>query len=204
MFERFTDRARQVVVYAQEEAQSLKHGYIGTEHLLLGVLRVEDGLGAKTLTSLEVSLEEVRAQVTRIVGLGEQAPAGQVPFTPVAKKVLELALREALRLGHNYIGTEHILLALATEGDGVAARILLDFGVDADKIRHEVGGGVGAVWLEHGPRGRRWRRPHRWQYHLLEGAQDDLQAKLDELGGGGWELVLRLDDGRLVFKRPCR
>ncbi len=140
MFERFTERARQVVVLAQEEARSLKHNYIGTEHLLLGLLREEEGVAARVLETLEVSVEEVRAAVVRIVGSGEESPQGQIPFTPRAKKVLELALREALSLGHNYIGTEHILLGLIREDEGVAARILLDLDAEPDKIRNEVMG----------------------------------------------------------------
>ena len=135
MFERFTERARQVVVLAQEEARTLKHNYIGTEHILLGLLREEEGLAARVLESLEITVEEVRSQVIRIVGAGEEVTSGQIPFTPRAKKVLELALREALSLGHNYIGTEHILLGLVRENEGVAARILLDFDADSDKIR---------------------------------------------------------------------
>src|SRR5665648_335579 len=147
MFERFTERARQVVVLAQEEARALKHNYIGTEHLLLGLLREEEGVAARVLDGLEVSVEEVRAAVVRIVGSGEESPQGQIPFTPRAKKVLELALREALSLGHNYIGTEHILLGLVRENEGVAARILLDS--DAEKIRNEV------IRMLSGPGGRR-------------------------------------------------
>ena len=138
MFERFTERARQVVVLAQEEARTLKHNYIGTEHILLGLLREEEGLAARVLESLDITVERVRAQVVRIVGSGEEVTSGQIPFTPRAKKVLELALREALSLGHNYIGTEHILLGLVRENEGVAARILLDFDADSDKIRNEV------------------------------------------------------------------
>jgi len=138
MFERFTERARQVVVLAQEEARALKHNYIGTEHLLLGLLREEEGVAARVLDGLEVSVEEVRAAVVRIVGSGEESPQGQIPFTPRAKKVLELALREALSLGHNYIGTEHILLGLVREDEGVAARILLDLDAEPEKIRSEV------------------------------------------------------------------
>ncbi len=138
MFERFTERARQVVVLAQEEARTLKHNYIGTEHILLGLLREEEGLAARVLESLEITVERVRAQVVRIVGSGEEVTSGQIPFTPRAKKVLELALREALSLGHNYIGTEHILLGLVRENEGVAARILLDFDADSEKIRNEV------------------------------------------------------------------
>src|SRR5438046_5384814 len=138
MFERFTERARQVVVLAQEEARTLKHNYIGTEHILLGLLREEEGLAARVLESLDITGERVRAQVVRIVGSGEEVTSGQIPFTPRAKKVLELALREALSLGHNYIGTEHILLGLVRENEGVAARILLDFDADAEKIRNEI------------------------------------------------------------------
>src|SRR5213596_188151 len=138
MFERFTERARQVVVLAQEEARTLKHNYIGTEHILLGLLREEEGLAARVLESLDITVEEVRAQVARIVGQGDEVTTGQIPFTPRAKKVLELALREALSLGHNYIGTEHILLGLVRENEGVAARILLDFDADSEKIRNEV------------------------------------------------------------------
>jgi ATP-dependent Clp protease ATP-binding subunit ClpC len=138
VFERFTERARQVVVLAQDEARALKHNYIGTEHILLGLLREEEGLAARVLESLDITVEEVRAQVARIVGQGDEVTTGQIPFTPRAKKVLELALREALSLGHNYIGTEHILLGLVRENEGVAARILLDFDADADKIRNEI------------------------------------------------------------------
>jgi ATP-dependent Clp protease ATP-binding subunit ClpC len=148
VFERFTERARQVVVLAQEEARILKHNYIGTEHILLGLLREEEGLAARVLESLEITVERVRAQVVRIVGSGEEVTSGQIPFTPRAKKVLELALREALSLGHNYIGTEHILLGLVRENEGVAARILLDFDADSEKIRNEV------IRMLSGPGGR--------------------------------------------------
>jgi ATP-dependent Clp protease ATP-binding subunit ClpC len=126
------------VVLAQDEARALKHNYIGTEHILLGLLREEEGLAARVLESLDITVEEVRAQVARIVGQGDEVTSGQIPFTPRAKKVLELALREALSLGHNYIGTEHILLGLVRENEGVAARILLDFDADAEKIRNEI------------------------------------------------------------------
>jgi ATP-dependent Clp protease ATP-binding subunit ClpC len=138
VFERFTERARQVVVLAQDEARALKHNYIGTEHILLGLLREEEGLAARVLEQLDITVEEVRAQVAHIVGQGDEVTTGQIPFTPRAKKVLELALREALSLGHNYIGTEHILLGLVRENEGVAARILLDFDADAEKIRNEI------------------------------------------------------------------
>jgi len=138
-----------VVVLAQEEARTLKHNYIGTEHILLGLLREEEGLAARVLESLDITTERVRSQVVRIVGSGEEVTSGQIPFTPRAKKVLELALREALSLGHNYIGTEHILLGLVRENEGVAARILLDFDADSDKIRNEV------IRMLSGPGGRR-------------------------------------------------
>jgi ATP-dependent Clp protease ATP-binding subunit ClpA len=138
LFERFTERAREVVVLAQDESRHLKHNYIGTEHLLLGLLREEEGLAARVLESLDITVEEVRAQVARIVGPGDETTTGQIPFTPRAKKVLELALREALSLGHNYIGTEHVLLGLVRENEGVAARILLDFDADAQTVRKEV------------------------------------------------------------------
>jgi ATP-dependent Clp protease ATP-binding subunit ClpA len=138
MFERFTERARQVVVLAQEEARGLKHNYIGTEHILLGLLREEEGLAARVLESLDITVERVRAEIVRIVGSGEEVTSGQIPFTPRAKKVLELTLREALILGHNYIGTEDILLGLVHEHGGVAARILLDFDADSEEIRSEV------------------------------------------------------------------
>ncbi|MGZ5324958.1 MAG: Clp protease N-terminal domain-containing protein, partial [Solirubrobacterales bacterium] len=151
MFERFTERARQVVVLAQEEARTLKHNYIGTEHILLGLLREEEGLAARVLESLDITVERVRSQVVRIVGSGEEVTSGQIPFTPRAKKVLELALREALSLGHNYIGTEHILLGLVRENEGVAARILLDFDADSEKIRNEV------IRMLSGPGGRQGR-----------------------------------------------
>src|ERR1044072_9140308 len=149
MFERFTERARQGVVLAQEEARTLKHNYIGTEHILLGLVREEEGLAARVLESLDITVERVRAQVVRIVGSGEEVTSGQIPFTPRAKKVLELALREALSLGHNYIGTEHILLGLVRENEGVAARILLDFDADSEMLRNEV------IRMLSGPGGRR-------------------------------------------------
>jgi ATP-dependent Clp protease ATP-binding subunit ClpC len=138
MFERFTEGARQVIVLAQEEARVLRHNYIGTEHLLLGLLREADGVAARVLGTLEVSLEAVRGEIQRVVGEGEHEVQGQIPFTPRAKKVLELALREALSLGHNYIGTEHILLGLVRESEGIAARILTEREVDADRVRQEV------------------------------------------------------------------
>src|SRR5690348_11934796 len=138
MFERFTDRARRVVVLAQEEARMLNHNYIGTEHILLGLIHEGEGVAAKSLESLGISLEGVRSQVEEIIGQGQQAPSGHIPFTPRAKKVLELSLREALQLGHNYIGTEHILLGLIREGEGVAAQVLVKLGADLNKVRQQV------------------------------------------------------------------
>ena len=138
MFERFTDRARRVVVLAQEEARMLNHNYIGTEHILLGLIHEGEGVAAKALESLGVSLDAVRTQVEEIIGQGQQAPSGHIPFTPRAKKVLELSLREALQLGHNYIGTEHILLGLIREGEGVAAQVLVKLGADLNRVRQQV------------------------------------------------------------------
>ncbi len=138
MFERFTDRARRVVVLAQEEARMLNHNYIGTEHILLGLIHEGEGVAAKALESLGISLEAVRSQVEEIIGQGQQAPSGHIPFTPRAKKVLELSLREALQLGHNYIGTEHILLGLIREGEGVAAQVLAKLGADLARVRQQV------------------------------------------------------------------
>ena len=147
MFERFTERARRVVVLAQEEARMLDHGYIGTEHLLLGLIREGDGVAARALESLGISLEAVREQVEEIIGRGQQPPPGHIPFTPRAKKVLELALREAQQLGHDYIGTEHLLLGLIREGSGVAAQVLVRLGADLNRTRQQV------VQLLHGRQG---------------------------------------------------
>jgi ATP-dependent Clp protease ATP-binding subunit ClpC len=138
MFERFTERGRQVVVLAQDEARTLKHNYIGTEHLLLGLVREEDGLAARVLDTLDVTIEEARAQVVRVVGTGTEIDAGAIPFTPRARKVLDMALEESRALGHTYIGTEHILLALVSENEGVGARILRDLDADAETVRDEL------------------------------------------------------------------
>lgn len=138
MLERFTERARQVVVLAHEEARTLKHGQIGTEHLLLGLLREQDGIAAHVLESFDLSLERARGEVVRIVGVGEQAHAGQIPLTAQAKRVLELALQEAINLGHSYIGTEHLLLGILALGDGVSRRILLDCAIEPDQVRQAV------------------------------------------------------------------
>jgi ATP-dependent Clp protease ATP-binding subunit ClpC len=147
MFERFTDRARRVVVLAQEEARRLNHNYVGTEHILLGLIHEGEGVAAKALESLGISLEAVRQQVEEIIGQGEQAPSGHIPLTPRVKKVLELSLREAKQLGHGYIGTEHILLGLIREGEGVAALVLVRLGADLNRVRQQV------IQLLHGHQG---------------------------------------------------
>jgi ATP-dependent Clp protease ATP-binding subunit ClpA len=148
MFERFTDRSRRAVVLAQEEARILSHNYIGTEHILLGLIHEGEGVAARALKSLGIGLEAVRQQVEAIIGPGQQAPPGHIPFTPRTKKVLELALREATRLGHNYIGTEHILLGLIREGEGVAAQVLVRLGADPNRVRRQV------IQLLHGYQGK--------------------------------------------------
>ena len=168
MFERFTDRARRVVVLAQEEARLLNHSYIGTEHLLLGLVRESEGVAAKALTSLGIELDAVREHVEEIVGRGSQGPSsGHIPFTPRAKKVLELSLREALQLGHNYIGTEHILLGMIREGEGVAAQVLVQLGADLSRVRQVVvqllrgSGSVTEVTVAAGPLSRLTSRRER-------------------------------------------
>ena len=176
MFERFTDRARRVVVLAQEEARLLNHSYIGTEHILLGLIHEGEGVAAKALESLNISLEAVRAQVEEIIGQGGSSPSGHIPFTPRAKKVLELSLREALQLGHNYIGTEHILLGLIREGEGVAAQVLVKLGADLSRVRQQV---IQLLSGYQGPSGKAEGAP--------AGAKDEPQEKggsqiLDQFG----------------------
>ncbi len=176
VFERFTDRAQRVVVLAQEEARTLNHNYIGTEHLLLGLVREGEGVAAKALESLGISLDEVRQQVEEIIGQGQEAPPGHIPFTPRAKKVMELAQREANDLGHSYIGTEHLLLGLAREGEGVAAQVLVKLGADLARARQQT------IQLLHGPAGsvvlRQGRRlGSRARARLL----DDALARIDAL-----------------------
>lgn len=157
MFERFTDRARRVVVLAQDEARTLNHDYIGTEHMLLALIAEGEGIAAKTLDSAGVVSTDVRAKIAEIIGLGQQSPSGHIPFTPRSKRVLELGLRSALRLGHNYIGTEHLLLGLIDEGDGVGIKILAELGVDPSKLRAAVimqigqytGKPVDPMWSKH-------------------------------------------------------
>jgi len=176
MFERFTDRARRVVVLAQEEARMLNHNYIGTEHILLGLIHEGEGVAAKALESLGISLEAVRQQVEEIIGQGQQAPSGHIPFTPRAKKVLELSLREALQLGHNYIGTEHILLGLIREGEGVAAQVLVRLGADLNRVRQQV------IQLLHG-------------YH---------GAELEASGAGAWPRQAARAERRLLPQLQAR
>ena len=167
MSQRFTDRARRVVALAQEEARRLNHNYIGTEHILLGLIREGEGAGAKALESLGISLDVVRQQVEEIIGQGQQAPSGHLPPTPRAKKVLDLSLRESSQLGHNYIGTEHILLGLIREGNGVAAQVLIMLGADPNRVRRQV------IQIIHGPPPR-------------EGAPaTEMQARLDAVEGAG-------------------
>ena len=212
-FQRFTGRARRVVTLAQEEARALKHNYIGTEHILLGLLREEEGLAARVLESLDITVEEVRAQVARIVGQGDEVTTGQIPFTPRAKKVLELALREALSLGHNYIGTEHILLGLVRENEGVAARILLDLDADAEKIRAAVldmlaGAPAAGLMVDPAPA---WEpdahaKSEEYRVAALEGTADAWSETMNRLAGDGWQLVSVTPgdaEPRAIFRRPA-
>ena len=220
MFERFTERARKVVVLAQEEARHFNHNYIGTEHLLLGLLREDEGVAARALASLNVTLDEVREQVESIVGYGEEGTGGQAPFTPRSKKVLELALREALQLGHNYIGTEHILLGLVRESEGVAARVLNNLDVDPDKVRREVvrmlgggrsrgkGGGGGEAAGGRGGEAKRPKTRQLDQYgrNLTAFAEED---KLDPVIGRNKEierimqiLVRRTKNNPVIIGEP--
>jgi ATP-dependent Clp protease ATP-binding subunit ClpA len=211
VFERFTEPARQVVVYAQDEARELGHGTIGTEHLLLGLLRADDGLAGRVLASLGVRLEDVRGQVARTVGVEEKRTTGQIPFTARAKKVLELALREARALGHDHIGTEHVLLALVRVEDGVAARTLGAFEAPPDRVREQVLAGLGGP-LPAGTAGRRaarpFRRPRRFAYRVLalDSSGELTEELLAPLGAQGWRLVAAVPDGsglRVVFERPA-
>jgi len=180
MFERFSDRARRVVVLAQEEARMLGHNYIGTEHLLLGLIHEGDGLAAHALRGMDVDLDTLRQEVEALIGRGQQPmPGGHIPFTPRAKKSLELALREMVQLGHNYIGTEHILLGLLREGDGVAAQVLRRRGIELNTVRQEV------IRLLHGHQGGEGRRRRRtaWARSGGEGATlDEVSRQLREIG----------------------
>ena len=214
MFERFTERARRVVVLAQEESRLLNHNYIGTEHLLLGLLHEGEGVAAKALEELGISLDAVRQRVEDMIGQGSSAPIeGHIPFTPRAKKVLELALREGLQLGHNYIGTEHILLGLVREGEGVAAQVLVQMGADLDRVRHatiqllsgyggkspESGGAYATEALRVEPLGRRLRL-RVMGGRITISIDDPANADLPEL-----DLVVRNpdlmpDDSRAIYQ----
>jgi ATP-dependent Clp protease ATP-binding subunit ClpC len=200
VFERFTERARQVIVLAQAEARALKHNYIGTEHLLLGLLREEEGLAARVLGSFGVTIEAVRADVARIIGSGDEVVGGQVPFTPRAKKILELSLREALDLGHNYIGTEHVLLGLLREGGGVAVRILVDAGATPEAIRDELlgrfSGARGETPAREPSNLEASRTALKWEYAVrtLEGVSETWPGQLSTWRGEGWELLTVVEE----------
>jgi Clp amino terminal domain, pathogenicity island component len=186
MFERFTDRARKVVVLAQDEARVLEHNYIGTEHVLLGLIAEGHGVACKALESLGIGLETVREQVEAAVGRGKKAGSGHIPFTPRAKRVLELSLRESLQLGHNYIGTEHILLGLIAEGDGVAAQVLVGLGANAEVTRRKVLEVLESHQIKIATSGpRRVLAPAGWLGRLerrLTAIEDRLAAIEDHLG----------------------
>ena len=205
MFERFTERARQVVVLAQDEARRLGHRAIGTEHLLLGLLREEEGLAARVLGAMGIELEHVRAEVVRIAGESEpHGSTGQIPFTEEAKSTLELALRDALAMGHNYIGTEHVLLGLAAQQEGVAAEIL-EQAVGQERIRDEVMRMLSGLPESAPPPPRRPVRRTRWDYVVEELGALDSNAELTRLGADGWELAAVVGEPgayRGVFKRP--
>jgi ATP-dependent Clp protease ATP-binding subunit ClpA len=208
MFERFTDRARRVVVLAQEEARMLNHNYIGTEHILLGLIHEGEGVAAKALESLGIALEGVRQQVEEIIGQGQQAPSGHIPFTPRAKKVLELSLREALQLGHNYIGTEHILLGVVREKDGGTASVLREAGLDAETVRSALLDALGEP-IRAAPPGR-WQRvrprARRFEYRVLhlQSIAELTEELLSPLGDERWQLVAAVPEGsgvRVVLMR---
>jgi ATP-dependent Clp protease ATP-binding subunit ClpC len=212
VFERFTERARQVVLLAQQEAVSFGHDHIGTEHLLLGLIREEEGIAARALAEAGVELEAARASVVAILGAGDPAASGQIPFTARGKRALELALREALALGHTWIGTEHLLLGLTRAGDGRATEVLTELDVDPGELRERVvaliGGGLQLASAQR--RSIEPARParRRWDYHveaLGDMAADNALQALGILGADGWELVTVVGepgDYRGVFKRP--
>ena len=205
MFERFTERARHVVVLAQREARALRHTHIGTEHLLLGLLSEEEGIAARVLESLDITVEEVRAKVARLVPAADEATTGTVPFTPRAKKVLDLALREALALGQKHIGTEHVLLGLARLNEGAAARVLIDFDADAETLRTE----TLRAMSRSGQARPSGPLPAAWEYELLTlGDPASLTVEsLNARGAVGWEVVGVVGapgDQRLILKRPKR
>jgi len=189
MFERFTDRARRVMVLAQEEARMLSHSHIGTEHLLLGLIHEGEGVAAQALESLGIGLQAVRQQVEEVIGQGQHVPADPIPFTPRAKKVLELSRREALAMGHNYVGTEHILLGLLREGDGVAAQVLVRLGADLNRVRQQVIQLLAGHQDKDGPKsgraGRRAGQAGRGQHELppeILGRVEAIDARLSAIG----------------------
>jgi ATP-dependent Clp protease ATP-binding subunit ClpC len=197
MFERFTERSRQAVVHSQDEARRLGHDYIGTEHLLLGLLREQQGIAAAVLDGLGLTLEDARASVEAAAGFGAGTPSGQIPFTPRAKQTLELALRESMALRHDYIGTEHILLALGHLQDSVAARILTEAGLDRHVVRSAVVERIASGQATPVPQRARWE-------YTTEDVEEVTSDVLQGFGDEGWELVtaLPLDGGyRLVLKR---
>ena len=194
MFERFTDRARRAVDLAEEEARRLNHSYIGTEHILLGLIREGEGVAARALESLGISLDDVRRQVEQIIGQGQQEPHEQIPYTPRAKKVLELSLREAKQLGHHYIGTEHILLGLIREGHGVAAQVLTELGADLNRVRQQV------IQLLHGSQGQQPMTgpagtrlgQSRWK---MRGRQAEIREYVEAIGSQLAAIELRVGAG---------
>jgi ATP-dependent Clp protease ATP-binding subunit ClpC len=179
MFERFTDRARRVVVLAGEEARGLRHNYLGTEHLLLGIVAERQGVAVRVLEALGISLDEVRERVEQLIGRGEHEEAGNIPFTPRAKKALELSLRESLQLGHDYVGTEHILLGLVREGEGVAAQVLLPMGADSARTRQEVIRVLRMLQPEDTRMARALRTARRPQPDEVLARLESIEAKLD-------------------------
>ena len=206
VFERFTDDARQVVVRAQAEARRLGHNWIGTEHVLLGLLDEQAGIAAEVLESLGLGYDETVEGIVRFVDRGDEVTQRQIPFTPRTKRVLELSLREALSLGDNYIGPEHILLGLVREREGIAARVLRELDIGDETVRSGVLERVprrprpGAGRVSFGQVGP--PLPRRWEYRVEDGLDP---RRLDELGADGWELVAAVPDGndvQLVFKRP--
>jgi ATP-dependent Clp protease ATP-binding subunit ClpA len=213
VFERFTERARQVVVLSQDEARQLGHNYIGTEHLLLGLLREEEGIAARVLESLRVDLDGARERVGEVVGRGDEVRAGQIPYTPRAKRTLELALDETQALGEHFVATEHLLLGLVRLDEGVAARVLLDFDVDAATVRSEVLRAIGPTPRSGPSRTERDRPPPTpgsrrpdWEYRIdhLHGPDELSLERLNECGAEGWELaaVVPAENELLaVFKR---
>ncbi len=190
MFERFTDRARGAVVLAQEEARMLDHDYIGTEHILLGLVRQDDGVAARVFAALGVELDAVRGQVEQIVGRGQAAPAGHIPFTPRAKKVLELALREALQLGHHHIGTEHVVLGLIREGEGAGAQVLVSLGTPLDSVRLAVMDQIGPAGPPRGqPRRSFGRRRSAVLDPFTESEESSEPFPLEQFDDGAWDAL---------------